>query len=57
MKKLIWGGMFVGSTAGGFLPMLWNSSAFSMSSVLLSAVGGVLGIYAGLKLAQMLGIE
>jgi hypothetical protein len=57
MKKLIWGGMFVGSTAGGFVPMLWNSSAFSMSSIILSAVGGILGIYLGLKLAQGMGIE
>ncbi len=49
--------MFVGSTAGGFVPMLWNSSAFSMSSIILSAVGGILGIYLGLKLAQGMGVE
>jgi len=53
-KRLIWIGAFVGSTLGGFLPMLWHASLFSLSSVLLSTVGGVLGIWAGWKVGRNL---
>ncbi len=32
--------MFIGSTIGGMIPMLWGDSAFSVTSVLLSGAGG-----------------
>lgn len=51
-KQLIWIGVFVGSTLGGFVPALWGASAFSFSSVIFSFVGGLLGIYAGFKLGS-----
>ena len=51
-KTLIYTGLFTGSTIGGFIPMLWGDSAFSISSVLLSGVGGILGIIAGYKLGD-----
>lgn len=35
----------VGSTIGGFIPTLWGASLFSGWSVLLTAVGGIAGIY------------
>jgi hypothetical protein len=57
MKKMIMGGMIVGSTIGGFVPYLWTSNVFSFSSVLLTAVGGIAGIYGGLKLARYLGMD
>jgi len=44
--------MFVGSTLGGLLPSLWGADAFSGSSLVFSAMGGALGIYAGFKLGQ-----
>jgi len=44
--------MFVGSTLGGLLPMLWHASVFSVSSVLLSTVGGVAGIWAVYRLGR-----
>lgn len=44
--------MLVGGTAGGYIPMLWGDSLFSMSSVLLTAVGGFLGIYLAFKISQ-----
>jgi uncharacterized membrane protein YoaK (UPF0700 family) len=50
--KLIWLGMFVGSTIGGFVPMLWGDGALSLSSVFFSAVGGVLGIWLGYRLGH-----
>ena len=44
--------MSIGAAVGGYLPMLWGDDLFSMSSVLLTALGGFLGIYAGFKLSQ-----
>jgi hypothetical protein len=56
MKKMIMGGMIIGSTIGGGLPVLWNPNGFfSFSSVFLSAAGGFVGIYCGFKLAKYLG--
>jgi uncharacterized membrane protein YeaQ/YmgE (transglycosylase-associated protein family) len=49
-KKLIWIGMGVGSTVGGFIPSLWTSSAISFSSIIFSAIGGVVGIWIMFKL-------
>lgn len=51
-KSLVMGGMVAGSTIGSFLPLLWGDSALSMTSILLSAVGGVLGIWGGLRLSD-----
>ena len=51
-KQLIWLGMIVGSTAGSFVPLLWGGSALSLSSVFLSAAGGVLGIWFGYRISN-----
>ena len=51
-KKAVWFGMFVGSTIGGFVPMLWHASMFSVSAVLMSTVGGVVGIWAVYRLGR-----
>ena len=51
-SKLIWLGMFVGSTIGGFVPMLWGAEALSLSAVFGSAIGGILGIWAGYRLGR-----
>jgi hypothetical protein len=56
MKLFIWAGLFIGSTVGGFLPLLWGESAFSLSSVVLSAVGGLVGIWAGVKVGRYMGL-
>ncbi len=52
-KQLIWGGMFVGSSVGSLLPMLWNGDF--MAYTVWGAVGGLLGIYLGFKLAKATG--
>lgn len=49
-KTLIWWGLFIGSTIGGFVPSLWGASVFALSSVFLSALGGILGIWLGYRL-------
>ncbi len=51
-NPLIWIGMAVGSIVGGFVPMLWGDSGFSMSGIFFNALGGIAGIYAGYKLSN-----
>ena len=51
-KRVIMLFMFVGSAIGGYLPVLWGGGTFSMSSILLTAVGGLVGIYVGYKLTN-----
>ncbi len=51
-KSLVWIGAFVGSTIGGFIPDLWGAGLFSFSSILLSSLGAILGIYLGFKVGQ-----
>ncbi|MCX6752380.1 MAG: hypothetical protein NTZ87_02675 [Candidatus Nomurabacteria bacterium] len=51
-KSLIWIFMAIGSAIGGFIPTLWGAGFLSMSSVLLTAVGGILGIWLGYKLSN-----
>lgn len=46
-KKLIWIFMTIGSYVGGSIPSLWGAGMFSFSGVILTAVGGIAGIYLG----------
>jgi len=45
-------GMVVGSSVGGFVPMLWGADFLSPWGILFSVVGGVLGIWGGYKLSE-----
>ena len=51
-KKLIWIGLFVGSTVGNMLPLLWGGDAISISGVLLSLAGGIAGIWIGYRVGR-----
>jgi hypothetical protein len=51
-KSLIWIGMTVGSIAGGYLPALWGGDLLSFSGVILSTVGGFLGIWIGYRFGE-----
>lgn len=51
-KSMVWIGMAIGSGVGSYVPMLWGADMFSFSSVILGAVGAILGIYLGFKLSQ-----
>ena len=44
-KSTVWIGMTIGSAIGGYIPTLWGDSFISFTSVILTAVGGILGIY------------
>lgn len=50
-KRVIWVGMIVGSTLGGFVPSLWDGSMMSFSGLAFSTLGGILGIVLAYKLA------
>lgn len=51
-RRMIWLGLFVGSGIGGLIPSLWGAGFFSFSSIILTAVGGILGIWFGFKISQ-----
>ena len=51
-RPLVWVGFFVGSTIGSLLPSLWGGDAFSFSSILLSGLVGIAGIYVGFKMSD-----
>ncbi len=51
-KSIIYLGLFIGSTIGGSLPLLWGDSMFSISAVILSGVGGIAGIIVGYRLTN-----
>ena len=55
-KTFVMTGMIIGSLAGGYLPVLWGGSVFSMSSILWSAAGAFFGIWVGFKVATRLDI-
>ncbi len=48
-KKMIWLGMFVGSSVGGYVPMMFGADMLSVWSLVGSALGSVLGIVAAYK--------
>ena len=51
-RKLIWLGAVIGSTLGGCAPALWHASVFSISSMVLSIVGGIVGIWLGYRASR-----
>lgn len=51
MRTRIWLGALIGSTIGGFIPDLWGTGLFSYSSVLLSGIGALAGLWLGYKMS------
>jgi len=50
--KIIWLGLFVGSTIGSFVPSLWGAGMFSFSSLIFGTLGGFAGIWLGYKMSE-----
>ena len=40
----------MGSLAGGWLPAAWGDSGFSVTSLVFAALGGLAGLWLGLRL-------
>ena len=51
-KTFIWIGLFVGSSIGGALPLLWGDDMLSLAGVGLSVVGAIVGIFGGYRLGR-----
>ncbi len=51
-SSFIWLGTIVGGAIGGYIPLLWGAGGFSMSSVILSGMGSMLGIYVAFKMTD-----
>jgi hypothetical protein len=44
-RSTVWLAILIGSTIGGFAPALWGGETLSYLSVLLSGVGGLIGLW------------
>ncbi len=51
MRSLIGICALFGSIAGGYVPLLWGASGFSLVSLLFGAAGGVAGVWLGVRLS------
>ena len=52
-KKAVWILVLLGSVIGSYIPvLLFNSSFLSITSILGSGVGGIIGIWIGLKIGN-----
>lgn len=51
-KSLIFWGMTIGSLVGGYIPTLWGAGILSMSGILLSGIGGFVGIWVGYRFGE-----
>ena len=40
-----------GTIAGGYVPSLWGGSSLSLTSVVCAALGGITGVWLGVRLA------
>lgn len=40
-----------GTFAGGYVPELWGGSGFSLGSLLFAAIGGIGGVWLGVRLS------
>jgi len=51
-RKFVWIGLFVGSTIGNMTPLLWGGDVISISGILFSLIGGIIGIWVGYRVGQ-----
>ncbi len=51
-KAPIWIGMFVCSSLGGWIPILFGAGTISIASIVGSIVGGIGGIYLGYQVSR-----
>lgn len=51
-KRTIWMFAIIGGWIGGYVPVLWGASGFTISSIIFNAVGAILGIWIAFKLTH-----
>jgi len=48
MKKFVYGGIFIGSYIGSYIPAIWGDGGmFSVSGIIFSTIFSVIGGYVG----------
>jgi hypothetical protein len=52
-RSMIGFGAFLGVTVGSFVPELWGSGSLSLASVAFGLLGGVAGVWAGARFAEL----
>ena len=50
-KRILWMCLVVGSTLGGFVPEAWGASGFGVASIVGSAIGGIVGVWAAARIS------
>jgi predicted MFS family arabinose efflux permease len=49
-RAVVWVAIFIGSTIGGAIPELWGGEMFSYTSLLLSGIGALVGLWSAVKM-------
>jgi predicted MFS family arabinose efflux permease len=49
-RTLVWVAILIGSTIGGVIPELWGAEMLSFTSLLLSGIGGLVGLWIAFKM-------
>ena len=49
-RALIWVAILIGSTIGGGIPELWGAEMLSYTSLILSGVGALVGLWIAIKM-------
>ncbi|MBP6881425.1 MAG: hypothetical protein KBC35_02260 [Candidatus Pacebacteria bacterium] len=49
---MIWIMAGIGGWLGGYIPVLWGGTSFSMSGIIFNAVGAIIGIWIGFKMTR-----
>ena len=52
-RAMIYLFLFIGSSVGSYLPVLFGASLFSFWSIILSGVGGIIGVWIGYKMSHL----
>jgi len=43
----------LGTVLGGYVPVLWGASSFSLVSLVFSLAGGIAGIWLGVRVSEV----
>jgi predicted MFS family arabinose efflux permease len=52
LKAMVRLGILIGSTVGGYVPVIWGAEIISFSSLFGSILGGLLGVWIAYKIDQ-----
>jgi hypothetical protein len=50
-KRILWMCLVLGSTLGGFVPEAWGADSFDVASIVGSAIGAIVGVWAATRIS------